>query len=68
MSGHTVRGLVLLCSVSASTVHAAGATSADGADPRLREVIYDPAAVVTVPVKRGVVTLVVLDAGEVIVP
>ncbi|GAA0739624.1 TrbG/VirB9 family P-type conjugative transfer protein [Ideonella azotifigens] len=34
------------------------------ADPRLREVIYDPAAVVTVPVKRGVVTLVVLDANE----
>ena len=31
------------------------------ADPRLREVVYDPQAVVTVPVKRGVVTLVVLD-------
>ena len=36
------------------------------ADPRLREVIYDPKAVVTVPVKRGVVTLVVLDADEAI--
>ena len=34
------------------------------ADPRLREVVYDPRAVVTVPVKRGVVTLVVLDADE----
>lgn len=33
-------------------------------DPRLREVVYDPNAVVTVPVKRGVVTLVVLDADE----
>lgn len=33
-------------------------------DPRLREVVYDPRAVVTVPVKRGVVTLVVLDADE----
>jgi len=33
-------------------------------DPRLREVVYDPRAVVTVPVKRGVVTLVVLDAEE----
>jgi type IV secretion system protein VirB9 len=30
----------------------------------LREVVYDPRAVVTVPVKRGVVTLVVLDADE----
>ena len=33
-------------------------------DPRLREVMYDARAVVTVPVKRGVVTLVVLDADE----
>jgi len=36
------------------------------ADPRLREVTYDPHAVVTVPVKRGVVTLVQLDADEAI--
>ncbi|NUZ08976.1 TrbG/VirB9 family P-type conjugative transfer protein [Schlegelella sp. ID0723] len=36
------------------------------ADPRLREVVYDPSAVITVPVKRGVVTLVVLDADEAI--
>jgi type IV secretion system protein VirB9 len=44
---------------------ASGATvAADPADPRLREVVYDPRAVVTVPVKRGVVTLVVLDADE----
>ena len=35
-------------------------------DPRLREVVYDPGAVVTVPVKRGVVTLVVLDPDEAI--
>ena len=53
-------------------VLAAFATSASGAadsqpgDPRLREVLYDPRAVVTVPVKRGVVTLVVLDADEAI--
>jgi hypothetical protein len=32
----------------------------EAADPRLREVVYDPRAVVTVPVKRGIVTLVVL--------
>ena len=45
-----------------------GATTAapEPADPRLREVVYDPHAVVTVPVKRGVVTLVVLDADEAI--
>jgi len=33
-------------------------------DPRLREVMYDPRAVVTVPVKRGVVTHIVLGADE----
>jgi type IV secretion system protein VirB9 len=44
-----------------STVNAA---DSQPADPRLREVLYDPRAVVTVPVKRGVVTLVVLDADE----
>ena len=43
---------------------AQGLATASPADPRLREVIYDPQAVVTVPVKRGVVTLVVLDANE----
>jgi type IV secretion system protein VirB9 len=42
----------------------ASAADTQGADPRLREVQYDPRAVVTVPVKRGVVTLVVLDADE----
>lgn len=35
-------------------------------DPRLREIDYDPAAVITVPVKRGIVTLVVLGNDEVI--
>jgi type IV secretion system protein VirB9 len=33
-------------------------------DPRLRDVFYDPHAVVTVPVKRGVVTLVELQPGD----
>ena len=36
------------------------------ADPRIREVIYDPRAVVTVPVKRGVVTHVLLLPDEAI--
>ena len=35
-------------------------------DPRLREVYYDPQSVVTVFVKRGVVTDIVLDANEAI--
>ena len=50
----------------AGALSASAASSADmlGADPRLREVQYDPRAVLTVPVKRGVVTLVVLDADE----
>ncbi len=43
---------------------ALSAAAAEPADPRLREVVYDARAVVTVPVKRGVVTLVVLDADE----
>lgn len=37
------------------------------ADPQLREVTYDAGTVVTVPVKRGVVTLIVLDPDEAIV-
>ena len=44
----------------------AAVAQAQAADPRLREVVYDPGVVVTVPVKRGVVTLVVLDADEAI--
>ena len=58
------------CATTAWVVVAAVATSAayaadsQPADPRLREVLYDSRAVVTVPVKRGVVTLVVLDADE----
>ena len=35
-------------------------------DPRLREMVYDPGSVVTVPVKRGVVTLVQLGSDEAI--
>ena len=45
---------------------AQAAGQAQASDPRLQEVSYDPRAVVTVPVKRGVVTLVVLDADEAI--
>jgi type IV secretion system protein VirB9 len=44
----------------------AAAAAAQAADPRLREITYDPGAVVTVPVQRGVVTLIVLDGDETI--
>ena len=59
MNGRTVAGVFVLVTSSA-----AFASDGQPADPRLREVMYDPKAVVTVPVKRGAVTLVVLDADE----
>ena len=40
------------------------AVQAQPSDPRLKEVWYDPNTVVTVPVKRGVVTHIVLDEQE----
>ena len=49
--------LLALCAAQAS--HAAP-------DPRLRDIFYDPQAVVTVPVQRGVLTLIALDADEAI--
>jgi type IV secretion system protein VirB9 len=55
---------VAFCVMSATSL--ALAAEQPSADPRLREVIYDARVVVTVPVKRGVVTLVMLDADEVI--
>lgn len=58
-----VVGILLTGALVASAV---GAVGTQGTDPRLREVQYDARAVVTVPVKRGVVTLVVLDADEAI--
>lgn len=54
-----------LCAAALS-MSATGVARSAGTDPRLREVLYDPGAVVTVPVKRGVVTLVMLDADEAI--
>ena len=63
MTGLVVIAVFILGATTASAVNAAGTA---GADPRLREVLYDAQAVVTVPVKRGVVTLVVLDADEAI--
>lgn len=57
--------LALLCACSMPAA-AQGHSPAQAGDPRLHEVVYDPKAVITVPVKRGVVTLVMLDADEAI--
>lgn len=51
--------LLLVCMTSLAAP-AASTTQ----DQRLREIAYDAQAVVTVPVKRGVVTLVTLDPDE----
>jgi type IV secretion system protein VirB9 len=59
----TVLTLLFACLLSSS---AFAQTKAKSADPRLRDVVYDPLAVVTIPVKRGMVTLVVFDQDEVI--
>jgi type IV secretion system protein VirB9 len=47
-------------------LQALAAPPSEKTDPRLREVVYDPAKVVTVPIKRGMVTLVEFDKDEVI--
>lgn len=58
--------LLLIVSVDPAHAQSRAALHSDTSDPRLREVWYDPHEVVTVPVKRGIVTHVLLDAGEVI--
>jgi type IV secretion system protein VirB9 len=61
-----MKSLAWLATLACGAACGSSAVAAEPADPRLREVVYDPRAVVTVPVKRGVVTLVVLDADEAI--
>ncbi len=56
-----------VCLLFTSAVIAAPPSVAAGpsnGDPRLREITYDPHAVVTIPTKRGVLTLVVLGSDE----
>jgi type IV secretion system protein VirB9 len=57
---------LVLVPLTLAPLHASAAQPNDKADPRLREVVYDANTVVTVPVKRGMVTLVEFDQGEVI--
>jgi type IV secretion system protein VirB9 len=50
----------------AIAVLAALVSSASAADPRVKEVTYDPAAVISVPVRKGSVTHVMLASDEAI--
>lgn len=61
MSAPVFRRIVALAAMLAIASAVVAAT-----DPRLREVQYDPQAVVTVPVERGVVTLILLAEDEAI--
>lgn len=57
---------LVLLSLTLAHLPASSAPPNDKTDPRLREVVYNAQAVVTVPVKRGMVTLVEFDKDEVI--
>lgn len=59
-----MKALAWLAAVAGAVLCGISTAAPEVTDPRLREVIYDPRAVVTLPVKRGVVTLVVLDPDE----
>jgi type IV secretion system protein VirB9 len=61
-----VKPLLCLAALGCLALFADATAAQEPTDPRLREVVYDPRAVVTVPVKRGVVTLIVLDPNEAI--
>ena len=65
MNAHAV-ALRALAIAALAAMTLADTSAAEPADPRLREILYDPRAVVTVPVKRGIVTHIVLGADEVI--
>lgn len=59
-----MKALTWLAAFAGAALCGIATAAPEAADPRLREVVYDPHAVVTVPVKRGVVTLVMLDPDE----
>ncbi|MCX2864942.1 TrbG/VirB9 family P-type conjugative transfer protein [Paucibacter sp. PLA-PC-4] len=58
--------LAMVCGLLLGSAAAAQGATTLGGDARLREIVYDPNSVVTVPVRRGVVTLLVLDTDEAI--
>ena len=58
------RRALLLVAIATLALHAH--VHAESGDPRIREVPYDPTTIVTVPVSRGVVTLIALDPDEAI--
>jgi type IV secretion system protein VirB9 len=66
MNSRFLSAFLVLVEAAALAAPAPGVAGPSTADPRLREVIYDPRVVVTVPVKRGVVTMIVLDVDEAI--
>ena len=59
-----MKPLAWLAAFAGAALYGIATAAPEAVDPRLREVVYDPRSVVTVPVKRGVVTLVVLDPDE----
>lgn len=62
MSRQSIWGIVAALGISSTS----SVVAASAGDPRLREIVYDAGAVVTVPVKRGIVTHILLDPDEVI--
>ncbi len=60
------RPLLRILAVASAFAVGVDLASAQTPDPRLREVIYDARSVISVPVKRGVVTHILLDPDEAI--
>jgi type IV secretion system protein VirB9 len=61
-----LRVFTSLAAGAVTTLSQVAADAAELVDPRLLQVAYNPAGVLTVPVKRGIVTLVVLGHDEAI--
>ena len=60
------RALVCLAGVGLLVLAKGRAAALAVNDPRLRDIVYNPHAVFSIPVKRGVVTLVELEPGDAI--
>lgn len=67
MKHYVLIAVALLASASAHANSSATKQPAKAADPRLRTVVFNPEAVVDVPVRRGLVTQIVLAEDETIV-